>query len=465
MSSFSLSGLSSGLDTSAIVESLMQIERRPINLIQQNKAKAQLVLDRYRALNTKLAALQTAAKNLQGASGSFATSPFAAKTVTSSDATKFKATADGTATVGSHNVVVTALAREQKTGGAAYVGDTSGQLTITDSLGTAFNVAVTAGDSVETVAAAINGANGGMSASVLSGKLVLTGKQTGETFTLSDDTAGALKTSLGLDADLQTAQEASLTVDGIAATSKTNTFTTAISGVSLTVSAEGSGTLTIGQDNAAATDKIKELVNKYNDIVKQIKEDTKYDATTKKGGTLIGDSFVTGLQSQLNRMFAEVVDPNSPYQTASGIGISTQRDGLITIDDAKLSAALANNPDAVFKLFGHEDPNTTQNNLGSFSGTVGDGIATRLAGFVDSLIATASKFNQGGTSSAGSLLSRINAKQESMSYFDKRIESFENRLELRERGLRAQFLAMETAISKLKNQGSYFASQVAGLSN
>lgn len=465
MSDLRLSGMASGLDTSAIIESLMQIERRPIAMIQQNKAKAQQVLDRYRALNTKLAALQTAAKNLQGASGNFALSPFAAKTATSSDATKFKATADGNATVGSHNVVVNTLAREQKTGGGAFVSDTTGQLTITDSSGTAFNVAITAGMTAEEVASAVNGANGGMSASVLSGKLVLTGKQTGETYTVSDDASGALKTSLGLNADLQTAQEASITVDGVAATSKSNTFTGAISGISLTVSATGSGTLTIGQDNTAATDKIKDLVNKYNDIIKQIKEDTKYDATTKKSGALIGDSFVSGLQSQLNQMLAEVVDPNSPYKTASALGISTQRDGLVTIDDTKLSAALANDPAAVFKLFGNEDANTTQNNLGSYAGTVGDGVATRLAGFVDSMIASASKFNQAsGVASPGGLFSRINAKQDSMASFDKRIESYENRLELRERGMRTRFLAMETAISKIKNQGNYFASQMSGLS-
>jgi flagellar hook-associated protein 2 len=96
---------------------------------------------------------------------------------------------------------------------------------------------------------------------------------------------------------------------------------------------------------------------------------------------------------------------------------------------------------------------------------VGDGVATRLAGFVDSMIASASKFNQsGGVSSPGGLFSRITSKQDSMASFDKRIEAYENRLELRERGMRTRFLAMETAISKMKNQGNYFASQLSGLS-
>ena len=377
--------------------------------------------------------------------------------------------------MGSYNVTVDALAREQKTGGGAFTGGVSGSLTITDSAGTAFNVAVTAGMTVDEVASAINGANGGMSATVLSGKLVLTGKQTGETFTLSDDTGGTLKTALGLDADIQTAQSASITVDGITATSKTNTFTQAISGVSLTVAATGTASITIGQDNSAATGKIKDLVAKYNDIIKQIKDDTKYDATTKKSGPLIGDSFVQGLQTQLNRMFTEVVDPTSTFRTASDLGITTQRDGTIAVDDTKLNAALASDPAAVFKLFGHEDGKTHttgattvhETNFGSFSGTVGDGIATRLAGYVDAMIATASKYNEpnaGGSGiTPGGLLARITARQDEIAGFDKRVEAYENRLELRERSLRNQFLAMEKAITMMRNQGNYLSSQLGSL--
>lgn len=475
MSDLRLSGLSSGLDTSAVIEQLMSIERRPINLMAQNQAKAQKVLDRYRMLNTKLAALQTSAKALQGMSGNFAMSPFAARTATSSDTTKLSATADGNAPTGTYSVTVNALAREQKTGGGAFTGAVSGQLTITDSTGTAKNVAITAGMTALDVASAVNATDNGMTATVIDGKLVLTGKQTGETYTLSDDVGGTLVTDLGLDPTVQTAQQASVTVDGVTVMAKSNTITTALSGVSLNLTAVGSTTLTVAQNNASATDKIKDMVAKYNEIIKQIKEDTKYDAATKTSGPLQGNSFVTGLQSQLNRMFTEIVDPNAGavYRNANDLGLTTQRDGTIALDETKLNTALNNNAAAVFKVFGFEDNATHTSgsltvkeiNVGSGT-TVGDGIATRLAGFVDSLIASASAYNEPGVNgqpSQGGLLARITSQQTTITGFDTRMDAYEKRLELRERSLRTQFLAMEKAVSLMKNQGNYLAGQLAGM--
>ncbi|MFN3430374.1 MAG: flagellar filament capping protein FliD [Candidatus Sericytochromatia bacterium] len=476
MSDLRLSGLSSGLDTSAVIEQLMSIERRPINLMAQNQAKAQKVLDRYRLLNTRLAALQTSAKALQGTSSNFAMSPFATRTATSSDATKLSATADGNAPTGTYSVTVNALAREQKTGGGAFGGTVSGQLTVTDSQGTATNVAITAGMTAADVALAVNGANGGMSATVIDNKLVLTGKQTGETYTLSDDVGGNLVTDLGLNLPhIQAAQSADVTIDGVNVISKSNTITTALAGVSLNLNATGATTLTIAQNNSAATDKVKDLVAKYNDIIKQIKEDTKYDAATKTSGVLQGNSFVNSLQTQLNRMFTEIVDPTAgaAYRNANDLGLTTQRDGSIALDEAKLNTALTNNAAAVFKVFGFEDNAThtsgTQTikeiNVGSGT-TVGDGVATRLAGFVDSLIASASAYNEPGVNGLpgqGGLLARITSQQTTITSFDTRMDAYEKRLELRERSLRTQFLAMEKAVSLMKNQGNYLSSQLAGM--
>jgi flagellar hook-associated protein 2 len=475
MSDLRLSGLSSGLDTSAVIEQLMAIERRPINLMAQNQAKAQKVLDRYRLLNTKLAALQTSAKALQGTSSNFAMSPFSARTATASDTTKLSATADGNAPTGTYSVTVNALAREQKTGGGAFTGAVSGQLTLTDSTGTAKNVAITAGMTALDVASAVNATDNGMTATVIDGKLVLTGKQIGETYTLSDDVGGSLVTDLGLDPTVQTAQQGSVTVDGVTVTAKSNAITTALSGVTLNLTAVGTTTLTVSQNNAAATDKIKDMVAKYNEIIKQIKEDTKYDAATKTSGPLQGNSFVTGLQSQLNRMFTEIVDPTAGavYRNANDLGLTTQRDGTIALDETKLNTALNNNAAAVFKVFGFEDNATHTSgsltvkeiNVGSGT-TVGDGIATRLAGFVDSLIASASAYNEPGVNgqpSQGGLLARITSQQTTITGFDTRMDAYEKRLELRERSLRTQFLAMEKAVSLMKNQGNYLSSQLAGM--
>ena len=479
---FRLSGLSSGLDTQAVIDQLMSIERRPINLMLVNQKSAQTVLDRYRALNTKLSALQNSAKALQGAGGSFNLSPFAAKSATSSDATKLTATAEGNATPGTYNVRIQQLALEQKTGGGAFTAPAAAaNLTIAGGSAGSKTIAITAGMTADQVASAINGSGAGMNATVVSGRLVLTGKETGEAYTISDDNGGTLVGNLGLNATIQAKQEAQITVDGIAITSKTNSFANAITGVTLNVAGTSPATdikLTVSQDNTAATDKIKDLVGKFNEIIKQIKEDTKYNAEAKQGGPLIGDSFVNGLQSTLNRMFSEVVDSTATYKNASDVGISIQRDGTLAIDEGKLTKALNTDAAAVFNLFNAEDGAThttgTQTvkevNFGVWGSAnpadKGDGIATRLWGYVDSLVATASEFNEpdpAGVRARGSLLNRIDSQETSLKNFDKRIDAYEQRLELRERSLRTQFLAMEKAIAMMKNQGNYLSGQFASM--
>ena len=77
MASMTLSGLGSGLDTSAVIDSLMAIERRPVDLVTKNQTAEKSKLDLYRAINTKLTALQTAAKAV--ASDTYASSSFNVK--------------------------------------------------------------------------------------------------------------------------------------------------------------------------------------------------------------------------------------------------------------------------------------------------------------------------------------------------------------------------------------------------
>ena len=199
MSSFSMPGLATGLDTSSIIQQLMSIERRPVALMQAKQKVQSGALDRLRLLNTKFLALETAAKAVMGASTS-ATSPFGAKTASSSNNAFFTATASSTATPGTYSVEVLSLAKAQKAGGDVFTAPTAnGTLTIDNGVKTA-NVAITAGMTVTDVAAAINAdSNSGLAASVVDNRLVLLGKATGvaENYTISGS-YGTLVSELGL---------------------------------------------------------------------------------------------------------------------------------------------------------------------------------------------------------------------------------------------------------------------------
>jgi flagellar hook-associated protein 2 len=485
----SLSGLATGMNTDDIINQLMAIERRPVTLMANNQAQAQSKLDRLRALNLKVSALQTASKAL--ASSSFTTSTFANKAATSSNAAILGATADANAGTGSYSVEVLQLAREQRTGGGAFTSPaTAGTLRITKDDGTFKQINVAAGSSINQVKDSINAGNMGMSASVVNGALVLTSADTGHAYTIDDgDTDGdgtadgtsAFAAGLGIDTatagrTYQTAQMAQVKVDGtFTVSSASNQITNAIGGVTINAVTTGTANVTVSRDNSAVSGKVRDFVNKYNDIITQIKEDTKYNAETKKGGKLLGDSFVSNLTVQLNRFVTDEVqlkDPNTgtygtdpDFRSYSSVGISVNRDGTLALDETKLNAAIAKSPEKTFALFAQEDNVTTTDPSGQIvkSNTNRDGIAHRLAAFADGLISKNSSYNwSNGTGGRyeGGLLAKITSEERNVRSYDDRMDAYDRRLELRERSIRNQFIAMEKSVAMLRNQGNYLAGQL-----
>ena len=484
MSEFSFSGLATGLDTSSIIQQLMSIERRPVSLMQTKQKVASTSLDRLRLLNTKFLALETAAKAVMG-SGTSATSPFGAKTASSSNNAFFTASATNAATPGSYSIEVNALAKAQKVGGNAFTAPTAnGTLTITnttDPLKTA-TINVTAGMTVDQVAAAINSDSAsGLAASIVGGSLVLLGKSTGATENYAiTGSYGTLVNELGIQAagtDVVGA-DATAKIAGVTVTSATNTFTNAVNGVTLTaVSTTAVGqteTLTVNGDQTTTVNAVKEMVAKFNDIVNQIRTDTKYDTTTKTGGPLVSDPFVRGVTAQMTKNLTEafaVTGQNGEILSYSDVGLQIQRDGTLSLDETKFKEKLNSNPAEVLKLFANEDnavdgtDPTIALNQAANAGNLGDGIANRLRAFANAMTSASSTYNfkdASGNRYEGGLLSRINSVQKSIGSYDDRIEAYERRLTQREKTLRAQFTAMEKTVSMLRSQGSYLSGQTTG---
>jgi flagellar hook-associated protein 2 len=366
------------------------------------------------------------------------------------------------------------------------VTNTGGTLRITDvQAGTYKDVAITGGTSAS-VRDAINAAGSGMTATLDgSGRLVLTGA-TGKAFTVGDAGGGsAFAASLGIDTPgrtTQTAQQASISIDGGAAiTSNTNTFVDPLTGVTINALALGTTTLTVqagsvitAQDTAekaATLDGIRDLVSQFNDVLGFIKQQASYDASTKKGGALLGDAMAADLRGGLTRMFTEVVDDAGTFRTAFSAGLELQRDGTIKLDEAKLKASLEEDPSALKALFTQEDGLApldvngfaVKTNAIGRAGVVGDGLANRLNGFIDSMISSASSYSgtdANGIRAQGGLLRRISANEALIGDIDKRIEAYKRRLEMREETLLAKFNAMEKVVAMMRNQGNYLSTQL-----
>ncbi len=216
-------------------------------------------------------------------------------------------------------------------------------------------MAVEAGDTLQTFADRINGTEDvGVSASVINDKLVMISRESGSAGAIT--LGGTAAAGLGL-AQTQPAQDAAATINGLAVTSSGNTIAGAINGVSLSLFKEGATTVTVGADHAASLTQAQNFVDAYNAVMKNVKLATSYDAATKNAGTLQGDQTMSGLASQLRNIAGSAVTGlgGGAYDSLPQIGITSSRDGTLTLDKTAFAAALTADPDAVADVFGKDD--------------------------------------------------------------------------------------------------------------
>src|SRR5690606_10619710 len=171
-------------------------------------------------------------------------------------------------------------------------------------------------NSLQGIRDAINAADLGVTATLISDgsdtpeHLVITSNKTGETSSMKISVDGdpALQALLGYDpagtqnlTQTSIAQNAKLTVNGIAITSDTNDVTDAIQGMTLDLKKVGETTLSASVNRSAVKDSINAFVKAYNDLNSQIDTLTAYDPETKKGGLLVGDGTTRTIQESIRR--------------------------------------------------------------------------------------------------------------------------------------------------------------------
>jgi len=236
------SGLGSGLDIGAIVTALVNADKSAKQTQIDTATKSNsLKISGVGSLKSALAAYQKAMGDLNKA-----TSPaFAGFTATSDTPTVVGATSDKTAVPGTYSVVVKNLATGSKVASAAFAGGAasaipSGTLKISQN-GIDYNVAIPANATLQSTRDAINTAqsSNGISANIVTdstgaSRLVLSSNKTGAgmdlqvsgiagleidgTQKMGDSPAAGASGAVG-----DVAKDASLTIDGLAVTSKTNT--------------------------------------------------------------------------------------------------------------------------------------------------------------------------------------------------------------------------------------------------
>jgi flagellar hook-associated protein 2 len=442
-------GVGSGLDVATLVEQLVAAKKAPQqNQITDQAASANTQLSGLGQISAALSALQSAMASISDGSA------FSAHSVSSSDTDILKASATGNAVAGSYKIEVTQLAGALKASSGAFADSNTkvGTGTLTIAVGDeAMDLSIDdSNNSLASIRDAINKAsdNPGISATIVNGTdgahLVLSGTRTGAAngFTVSSSGGDGGLAALNYDAGassgnnltvINAASDALYTIDGLAANSAGNSSSTAIDGLTLNLVALGTSTVSVADDSSKATSALSNLVSTYNSFVGIYQNLTKYDATSKVAGALIGDATLNSINSTLSR----IIGGTANGATLSSIGISLQVDGTLKLDNDKLSAALADGGKQVSDLFGGDNGFSAQ--LGTqLTNWVGDhGV---LAGRTDSIS------------------QQLKDLGEQQSALDARMDSLTARYQ-------AQFTALDTLMSKLNSTSSYLTQQFDALTN
>lgn len=361
-------GAGSGVDVASLAQNLVDAERVPKeNAINAKIAKSESRVSGYAAISFMLGEVKKAFESLNDKSD------YGGISASVDNATAFSATAGPSASEGSHELTVTALAKAQRSISGTFATSTTSlnggaamSLSLTVGSGAASTISVRAGsDTPQGVVDAINQANKGVKAQLVytSGndaqpyKILLTGTTGAENqFTLSDS-AGALNLT-----NLQTAQDANFTIDGIGYTRSSNTVSDALEGVTLNMRSVASTHVQLSRDTTDLTTKINALVTAYNDTQSLLNEASNPKSTLENyGATLVNDPLVSTLKSKLRSMFMDTSNSTSNGITAlRDIGISIDQKGVMSVNAVTLDSKLKSNYDDVVTMFTANRSNTSE---------------------------------------------------------------------------------------------------------
>lgn len=431
-----LDGLASGLSTTELIKSLMQVEAIPQNILKNKVKSTQNMVSALQALNTKIADLTTLSKKLA--------KPDSLQLFTTSSSSEgVKATAGTGAAPGSLDVTVTKLAQGQIHVSEAMTEWPDSTFAIRSADGTKSKSIVAASNSLDDVIKAVNASDTGVKAvKVATGdgttfrvqfSSTEPGIKNGFTITKADGIAAEdLKVS-------RKAEDAELTLwSGTEAeqkvTSSTNTFTSLLPGVDITVSRVSSEpvTVSVARDTEATSKVAADLVDKLNDLFKFIAANSA--VTSGVGGAtssmiFTGDSTARDVKRLVMDAVIMPIDGKSP----SEIGISITKDGKLEFDAEKFAKVLA------------EDPARIESVMQTVTSRVST-VTTNLSDKYD-----------------GTITARIKGQESMVSRLDTQILDWDRRLATREATLKRTYSALEVQMSKLNSQQSYMASQLSSM--
>ena len=468
------SSSTTAIDVPTLVSQLMAVERRPIDKLNARITSAEARISSYGTLSSLVSSFEAASKNFSTTLQKLAATP--------SDASILSASAGNTAAPGTYTLNVSQLAQAQnliaagQTSSTAAIGDGTAT-TVTIALGTISGGTLTNGkysgasftpkgsgttsitidstnNTLEGIRDAINAAAMGVTATIVNDgsgtpyRLALSASSTGTSNSLKITTSGgdgSIGALLNYDpaatqnmTQTLAAQNANLTVNGIAITSASNTVSEAIQGVTLTLknTTVASTSLTVARDTTAITTAASGFVDAYNALAGQLKSRGAYGTSTTPGGALAGDGTLRLLQEQMRNIFMTPASGGTRSSLAE-VGIAFQREGLLKLDSSALMKAI------------NSDFNDVNNLISSSSG-----YATRLEAWAKSALAP-----------GGAIDARTQSLNRNIKDQHEAVDRLESRMAALEKKYTMEYTNLNRLLSSMNSTSTFLTQQLSSSQN
>jgi len=387
----SATGLGSGLDIQGLVDSLVAAERAGSDLAL-NRQSARLQT-KFSALGTLKSALSTFQGSLTGITS---LNDFAANKASSSDTSALGVSAGSAAVASDYFIEISQLAQSHSLASQAVADKDEtaiGAGTITFRFGAtdyesgsdSYNgfaenaeispvtIQIDSGNNtLQGIMSAINDAEAGIAASIVNDgsgfRLLLTSQDTGleHSFQVNVSDNDGNSTDLnGLSMFVfdsiatnlkQTvaAQDASFTINGLTVTSDTNSVSSAVEGLNLELKQTTSGPvqISVDPDTEGVKTSVNEFIDGYNQFIQVANALSAYNPDTQQASALVGDFTLRSIEGQINGILRGAIPlQGDAFSTLAEIGVTTTAEGTLTMNDARFSAALSQQPDRVMQIF------------------------------------------------------------------------------------------------------------------
>ena len=458
------SGIASGIDTSALIEAILDADRKvKIKPLERKVAETDGETGKLKEFKTLLRSLQDMANGFRTVNGGALS-----KSAASTDETVATATAGNDAFNTSVSLTVSTIASNST---ASFNNTFASGDSVINSGAAAGTVAITIGsggtpetvnisvDNTTTVNEFINDFNSTSTRAIATAVNVGTSASPSYKIVISTLEEGTLTGDIASITDATSffssgntithATNATFSVSGISGTITrySNSVDDVIPGINLQL-LKGGGvttTLTVNDDDEASSETIQEFVDKYNEIVAFMLENNLIAPSedNPNGLNVFGPLAKTRIDdSALATLRSAIASSNyasgSEIKILADLGITTKQDGTISFNSSTFSSAISKESKSVKEILAE---------LGDLVGAL-----EASGGTID----TYTKFG-------GLIDATTDSNDESVDDMNERIADYESLLAEKEATLRAQFARLESLVGGLQSKQAALTSALAGL--